>query len=57
MNNRAQGAEDARKAYEAMADAVAGIDITMEQQHSIDNMKAFRKEYKNAVEKGGSKKH
>jgi len=51
MSNRAQGADDARNAYEAMADVIAGVDITMDQQHSIDNVKAFREEYKNAVEK------
>lgn len=51
MSNRAQGADDARNAYEAMADVIAGVDITMDQQHSIDNVKAFREEYKNAIEK------
>ncbi|MCR5212511.1 MAG: hypothetical protein K6C41_08185 [Lachnospiraceae bacterium] len=42
MSNRAQGADDARNAYEAMADVIAGVDITMDQQHSIDSTKAFR---------------
>ena len=39
----------ARTAFEAMADKIAGHEIIEDQQEAIDEMDAFREEYKEAV--------
>ncbi len=41
--------ETAKTAFEAMADRIAGREITEDQQKAIDEMDAFREGYKEAV--------
>ena len=48
MSNRINE-ETARTAFEAMADKIAGREIIEDQQKAIDEMDAFREEYKEAV--------
>ncbi len=50
MSNRTQNAETVKDAFEAMADKIAGIEITTEQQHAIDKAKSLREECRNTID-------
>lgn len=49
MNTRTQNAENARAAFEAMADKIAGNEITSEQQNAIAKATAARNELRDAI--------
>ena len=49
MSSRTQNAETVEDAFEAMVDKIAGIEITKDQQISIDKAKSLREEYRNTM--------